>query len=80
MNFPTVRTAVSGLTQRTTNCEVVGMIMGVLIGLTVLIGSLLMYTSFMFGEMRGYDKGMDEAEQIAREHYEERLHKHGNRT
>ena len=43
------------------------MITGILIGLTVLIGSLMMYTSFLIGEMQGHGKGLDEAERIARE-------------
>lgn len=46
------------------------MIMGLIIGVTVLIGSLLMYTSFLIGEMHGHERGLDEAEMIAREEYE----------
>ena len=51
------------------------MIMGMIIGVTVLIGALLMYTSFLFGEMHGHERGLDEAEQIAREEYELRRDK-----
>lgn len=49
------------------------MIMGLIIGVTVLIGALLMYTSFLIGEMHGHEKGLDEAEQIAREVHDERI-------
>lgn len=49
------------------------MIMGLIIGVTVLIGALLMYTSFLFGEIHGHEKGLDEAEMIAQEVHDERI-------
>lgn len=56
------------------------MITGLIIGVTVLIGALLMYTSFLFGEMHGHEKGLDEAEQIAREVHDETVRGNDDRA
>lgn len=55
------------------------MIMGICVAVAVLFGALALHTSYMYGELNGYDKGLDEAERIAREVHDE-LRGHGNQA
>lgn len=40
------------------------LITAIMVALTVLIASLLLHMSFTYGELKGYERGLDEAEQI----------------
>lgn len=47
------------------------MITAIMVALAVTVGALILHISFTFGALRGYNKGLDDAEQIAREVREE---------
>ncbi len=62
-----VRIAVKDLIQRTMLCEVATMITGILVAIAITFGAILLHATFMYGEIKGYEHGLDDAEQIARE-------------
>lgn len=43
------------------------MITVIMVALAVTVGALVLHISFTFGALRGYNKGLDDAEQIARD-------------
>lgn len=43
------------------------MITVIMVALAVTVGALVLHISFTFGTLRGYNKGLDDAQRIARE-------------
>lgn len=47
------------------------MITGICVALAVTFGALVLHTTYLCGELKGYETALDDAEQIAREVREE---------
>lgn len=39
----------------------------IIVALVVLIGALILHASFTYGQLKGYEQGLDDAEQIFKE-------------
>ena len=45
----------------------------IIVALAVLIGTLFLHMSYTYGVMKGYEDGLEDAEQIVREVYDEKI-------
>lgn len=50
-------------------------IFSILIAVVVLLGALMLWAIYLHAELKGYERGLDEAEEIMREVRNEKVHR-----
>ena len=46
------------------------------VAVAILAGAVTLYISYTYGVMKGYEDGLDDAERIVREAYDEKIQRH----